>query len=75
MEFLLLTNATHLDAAVSAGQRFWTLVLWNPWFIVGGLAFGLSALEARRRDHATSPQTGHPSSRSVPDPRTKASAT
>ncbi|MFJ1544212.1 DUF3995 domain-containing protein [Streptomyces sp. NPDC088246] len=49
IEFLLLTDVTQLDSSVSAGQRFWTLVLWNPWFIAGGLAFGMSALKAGRR--------------------------
>lgn len=53
VEFLLLTDVTHLDTSVSAGQRFWTLALWNPWFIAGGLAFGTSALEARRRDRSS----------------------
>ncbi|MFH8572497.1 DUF3995 domain-containing protein [Streptomyces sp. NPDC017993] len=52
VEFLLMTNVTHLDTSVSAGQRFWSLVLWNPWFVVGGLAFGMSALDARRREHS-----------------------
>ncbi|MGW7363087.1 DUF3995 domain-containing protein [Streptomyces sp. NPDC054841] len=44
IEVLLLTNTTHLDTSVSVGQRSWTLALWNPWFIAGGLAFGLAAL-------------------------------
>ncbi|MFG2628596.1 DUF3995 domain-containing protein [Streptomyces sp. NPDC048473] len=49
IEVLLLTNTTHLDASVSAGQRAWTLALWNPWFIVGGLAFVLTTLRFSRR--------------------------
>ncbi|MFD9286115.1 DUF3995 domain-containing protein [Streptomyces mirabilis] len=53
VEFLLLTDVTHLDTSVSAGQRFWTLALWNPWFIAGGLAFGMSVVEARRRDRSS----------------------
>ncbi|WP_217712232.1 DUF3995 domain-containing protein [Streptomyces sp. NA02950] len=57
VEFLLLTDVTHLDSSVSAGQRFWTLALWNPWFIVGGLAFGMSALKAVRRE--PSPRAGN----------------
>ncbi|MCW7944046.1 hypothetical protein AAW14_18850 [Streptomyces hygroscopicus] len=43
IEVLLLTDVTHMDADVSASQRAWTLALWNPWFIAGGLAFGLAA--------------------------------
>ncbi|MET9379221.1 DUF3995 domain-containing protein [Streptomyces sp. NPDC002992] len=48
VEVLLLTDTTHLDT-VSAGQRAWTLALWNPWFIGGGLAFGLATLRSRSR--------------------------
>ncbi|MET9959925.1 DUF3995 domain-containing protein [Streptomyces sp. NPDC006326] len=55
VEVLLLTNATHLDTAVSTGQRAWTLALWNPWFIAGGLAFGLAALRAGRPTGAEPP--------------------
>ncbi|WP_063761203.1 DUF3995 domain-containing protein [Streptomyces sp. NRRL B-1347] len=47
VEVLLLTGTAHLDSSVSAGQRAWTLALWNPWFIAGGLAFGLAALRSR----------------------------
>ncbi|MGI5472750.1 DUF3995 domain-containing protein [Streptomyces sp. CA-132043] len=49
IEFLLLTDSPQLDATVSAGQRFWTLALWNPWFALGGLLFGLAAWGSRRR--------------------------
>ncbi|TLQ47632.1 DUF3995 domain-containing protein [Streptomyces marianii] len=52
VEVLLLTGTTHLDASVSAGQRAWTLALWNPWFVAGGLAFGLAALRSRRHAEA-----------------------
>ncbi|MYW15755.1 DUF3995 domain-containing protein [Streptomyces sp. SID2955] len=48
IEVLLLTDATHPDTSVSEEQRTWTLALWNPWFVVGGLAFGLAALRSRR---------------------------
>ncbi|MFI8849895.1 DUF3995 domain-containing protein [Streptomyces sp. NPDC053499] len=27
---------------VSAAQKFWTLAVWNPWFILGGVLFGLA---------------------------------
>ncbi|MEU1464964.1 DUF3995 domain-containing protein [Streptomyces sp. NPDC005727] len=55
VEVLLLTNPTRLDTSVSAGQRAWTLALWNPWFIAGGLAFGLAALWSRRHTVAEPP--------------------
>ncbi|MBZ4322893.1 DUF3995 domain-containing protein [Streptomyces huiliensis] len=49
VEVLLLTGAAHLDASVSEAQRAWTLALWNPWFVLGGVAFGLAALRSRGR--------------------------
>ncbi|WKX72683.1 DUF3995 domain-containing protein [Streptomyces sp. XD-27] len=55
IEVLLLTDTTHLDASVSAEQRAWTLALWNPWFIAGGLAFGLATLRSGRHTGAEPP--------------------
>lgn len=55
LEVLLLTDAADLDASVSAAQRAWTLALWNPWFIAGGLAFGLAALRSRGSADAEPP--------------------
>ncbi|QLE70307.1 DUF3995 domain-containing protein [Streptomyces rectiverticillatus] len=55
IEVLLLTNTAHLDTSVSVGQRVWTLALWNPWFIAGGLAFGLAALRSSRHTDAGLP--------------------
>ncbi|MGW1378195.1 DUF3995 domain-containing protein [Streptomyces sp. NPDC002446] len=55
IEVLLLTDTTYLDASVSVGQRAWTLALWNPWFIAGGLAFGLAALRSGRHTEAEPP--------------------
>ncbi|QKW11227.1 DUF3995 domain-containing protein [Streptomyces sp. NA04227] len=49
LEVLLLTGTAHLDSSVSEAQRAWTLALWNPWFIAGGVAFGLAALRFGRR--------------------------
>ncbi|MFI7095352.1 DUF3995 domain-containing protein [Streptomyces lydicus] len=49
IEVLLLTDATDLNTSVGVGQRAWTLALWNPWFIAGGLAFGLATLRSHRR--------------------------
>lgn len=44
IEVMLLTGAGDVGASVSEQQRTWTLVLWNPWFIAGGVAFGLATL-------------------------------
>lgn len=46
VEVLLLTDTAEID--VSPEQRLWTLVLWNPWFLVGGLVFGLAAWASGR---------------------------
>ncbi|RJQ75849.1 DUF3995 domain-containing protein [Amycolatopsis panacis] len=43
IEVLILSGVRGVDDAVSSGQRFWTLALWNPWFILGGLLFALAA--------------------------------
>jgi hypothetical protein len=48
VEALLLSDANYGDGAISRSERFWTLTLWNPWFLVGGLAFGLAAVAAFR---------------------------
>jgi hypothetical protein len=38
VETLLLAGST-LNNTVGPEHRFWTLVLWNPWFAAGGVAF------------------------------------
>ncbi|MGW4523617.1 DUF3995 domain-containing protein [Amycolatopsis sp. NPDC004378] len=43
IELLILSGAQEIGGAVSSAQKFWTLALWNPWFILGGLLFGLAA--------------------------------
>ncbi|WP_078876157.1 DUF3995 domain-containing protein [Streptomyces sp. 769] len=43
VEILLLLDTAGRAVGVSPEQRLWTLVLWNPWFLVGGLVFGLAA--------------------------------
>ena len=48
VEMLLLTDLAGPEVDVSPAQRLWTLVLWNPWFLAGGLAFGLAARESGR---------------------------
>ena len=48
IQALLLSDAGYGGGAVSPAQRWWTLLLWNPWFLFGGLLFGLAAGAARR---------------------------
>ncbi|MDT0274828.1 DUF3995 domain-containing protein [Blastococcus goldschmidtiae] len=52
---LLLSGALDGNAAIGPDQRYWALVLWNPWFAVGGLAFALSAAALWRRGRAARP--------------------
>jgi Protein of unknown function (DUF3995) len=47
VEVMLLTGAGDLDTSLGRHQVFWTLVLWNPWFALGGLAFAAAAHQAR----------------------------
>ncbi|WP_435112783.1 DUF3995 domain-containing protein [Nocardiopsis synnemataformans] len=44
VEVMLLADPAGREITVSPEQRLWTLLLWNPWFLVGGLVFGLAAL-------------------------------
>ena len=48
IEALLLAGAYDGNAAMSNAQRHWSLVLWNPWFVLGGLAFLLAARASGR---------------------------
>ncbi|MBT2392310.1 DUF3995 domain-containing protein [Streptomyces sp. ISL-1] len=54
VEVLLLTDTAGQEIDVSPEQRLWTLLLWNPWFLVGGLVFGLAARGAGRAKGASS---------------------
>ncbi|MFB7631155.1 DUF3995 domain-containing protein [Streptomyces sp. NPDC056149] len=48
IEVMLLIGTAGPERDISPAQRLWTLVLWNPWFLVGGLVFGLAAREFGR---------------------------
>jgi hypothetical protein len=48
VEVVLLTDPGYGDGVISGAQRWWSLVLWNPWFLLGGVLFGLAGLAARR---------------------------
>jgi hypothetical protein len=47
VEALLLSDAEYGHGAIEPAERFWTLVLWNPWFLTGGIAFALASVAAR----------------------------
>ena len=52
---LLLTDPGYGAGDISPAQRWWSLVLWNPWFLLGGISFGLAALAARCASAAPRP--------------------
>jgi len=39
LEFVLITGAGGIAASVGAYQTRWSLLLWNPWFALGGATF------------------------------------
>ncbi|HEY0500980.1 MAG TPA: DUF3995 domain-containing protein [Kutzneria sp.] len=45
IEFVLLAGV----AEVSAEERLWSLVLWNPWFALGGVLWLLAFNQSPRR--------------------------
>ena len=47
VEVLLLSDAGYGGAAISPAQRSWALWLWNPWFLLGGVLFGMAAFAPR----------------------------
>lgn len=49
LEVLLLSGFYGSNTALTSSQVFWSLVLWNPWFILGGVAFALAGRTARSR--------------------------
>lgn len=45
VELLLLTDAGGIASNVGQGQTRLSLVLWNPWFVIGGLAFAAAGAQ------------------------------
>lgn len=39
LEFVLITGAGGIAASVGTDETRWSLLLWNPWFALGGAAF------------------------------------
>lgn len=48
LEVLLATDTGGLRTAVGPLETRWSLVLWNPWFAIGGALFLRTAIRARR---------------------------
>lgn len=50
IELLLVTGVVGVRSSVGSSEAHWSLLLWNPWFIVGGVAFGLAARQSQRSE-------------------------
>jgi hypothetical protein len=48
LEILLATNTAGLRANVGPLETRWSLILWNPWFALGGALFIATARQASR---------------------------
>jgi len=48
VELLLITGAAGVARNVGQDQTRLSLLLWNPWFVVGGLTFALAGVQSRR---------------------------
>jgi hypothetical protein len=48
LEVVLLTGAGGIRSAVGPLETHWSLVLWNPWFVVGGLVVLLATRQLQR---------------------------
>ncbi|GAB3899092.1 hypothetical protein GCM10029964_084520 [Kibdelosporangium lantanae] len=48
LEVVLLTGAGGIASAVGPSQTHWSLILWNPWFVLGGLVVSLATCQLQR---------------------------
>ncbi len=51
LEVLLGMDTGGLRASIGPLESAWSLVLWNPWFVIGGGLFVWTALRVRRMRH------------------------
>jgi hypothetical protein len=49
IEILLATGVLRSGGGITSGQIAWTWILWNPWFVVGGICFLLATIGLSRR--------------------------
>jgi hypothetical protein len=52
VEVLLATGAGGVAETVGADQTTWSLLVWNPWFVVGGVLVLLATREFARSTRA-----------------------
>jgi hypothetical protein len=48
VEVVLLTDAGNVAGTVGEAQTRMSLLLWNPWFVLGGLLFVAAGMQGRR---------------------------
>jgi hypothetical protein len=48
LEIVLLTGAGGAASSIGALEKRWSLILWNPWFIAGGLLLLLATRQFQR---------------------------
>jgi hypothetical protein len=51
VEVLLAADIGGIHAAVGPLQTRWSLILWNPWFVLGGALLVATATRVLRRAH------------------------
>ncbi|MFH9958506.1 DUF3995 domain-containing protein [Streptomyces roseolus] len=69
LEVMLLTGIGPVDTAVGEEQRNWSLALWNPWFVAGGIAFGLAPSAWASSGKRSGRRTAHPAAGDGVPPR------
>lgn len=53
LEVLLATDTAGIRAAVGPLETRWSLILWNPWFVLGGALFLATTTHILHRARAT----------------------
>lgn len=48
LEFILLTGVGGVASSIGSVELRWSLILWNPWFALGGLALILATRQFQR---------------------------
>jgi hypothetical protein len=49
VELALAADLGHIRRSVGPLETRWSLILWNPWFIIGGACFLILALRLQHR--------------------------
>jgi hypothetical protein len=57
LQLVLMTGASGVAPSVGESEVHWSLILWNPWFMLGGILFLLTAYRLGRGRGPTPHQT------------------